>query len=80
MEEQDWPAGGRMMDIRLYYEKAGDGEPLILLHGNGEDGTYFKHQMEYFSKDYRVIAIDTRGHGKSPRGEKPLQSGSLQKI
>ena len=51
MEEQDWPAGGRMMDIRLYYEKAGDGEPLILLHGNGEDGTYFKHQMEYFSKD-----------------------------
>ena len=61
-----------MMDIRLYYEKAGDGEPLILLHGNGEDGTYFKHQMEYFSKDYRVIAIDTRGHGKSPRGEKPF--------
>lgn len=72
MEEQDWPAGGRMMDIRLYYEKAGDGEPLIMLHGNGEDGTYFKHQMEYFSKDYRVIAIDTRGHGKSPRGEKPF--------
>ena len=61
-----------MMDIRLYYEKAGDGEPLILLHGNGEDGTYFKHQMEYFSKDYRVIAIDTRGHGKSLRGEKPF--------
>ena len=61
-----------MMDIRLYYEKAGDGEPLIMLHGNGEDGTYFKHQMEYFSKDYRVIAIDTRGHGKSPRGEKPF--------
>ena len=25
-----------------------------------------------FSKDYRVIAIDTRGHGKSPRGEKPF--------
>jgi len=58
------------MDIQLYYEEKGTGEPLILLHGNGEDGSYFVHQMAYFSKYYRVIAIDTRGHGKSPRGTK----------
>ncbi len=56
------------MDIELYFEEAGNGIPFILLHGNGENGTYFKHQMDYFSKSYRVIAIDTRGHGKSPRG------------
>lgn len=60
------------MDIRLHYIEKGTGEPLILLHGNGEDGSYFIHQMNYFSKKYRVIALDTRGHGWSPRGTKPF--------
>lgn len=60
------------MAIHLYYEEKGSGTPLILLHGNGEDHTYFEHQMEYFSKSCRVIAIDTRGHGKSPRGTAPF--------
>lgn len=58
------------MNIQLYYQERGTGKPLILLHGNGEDGTYFEHQLEYFSDKYWVIAIDTRGHGKSPRGTK----------
>jgi len=57
------------MDINLYYIEEGQGEPLILLHGNGEDSSYFVHQIAYFKKDYRVIAVDTRGHGKSPRGD-----------
>ncbi len=61
-----------MTDIQLHYIEQGQGQPLILLHGNGEDSTYFEHQIPYFSKDYRVIAIETRGHGKSPRGEKPF--------
>lgn len=60
------------MDISLYYEEKGTGTPLILLHGNGENGDYFRHQTEYFSKSYRVIAVDTRGHGKSPRGDAPF--------
>ena len=61
-----------MSDIQLHYIEQGQGQPLILLHGNGEDITYFEQQIPYFSKAYRVIAIDTRGHGKSPRGEKPF--------
>ena len=60
------------MDIELYYQEKGSKEPFILLHGNGEDGTYFKHQIDYFSDRYRVIALDTRGHGKSPRGTAPF--------
>lgn len=60
------------MDISLYYREKGNQEPLILLHGNGEDGSYFKNQTDYFSGRYRVIALDTRGHGKSPRGVKPF--------
>ena len=60
------------MDIQLNYIEQGQGQPLILLHGNGEDSGYFVHQIDHFSKDYRVISIDTRGHGKSPRGDKPF--------
>lgn len=57
---------------QLYYKEKGQGEPLILLHGNGENHEYFRNQIEYFSKSYRVIALDTRGHGKSPRGKAPF--------
>ena len=60
------------MDIKLHYLEKGEGFPLILLHGNGEDHTYFEHQIEYFSKSRRVIAINTRGHGQSPRGNAPF--------
>lgn len=60
------------MDIALSYQEKGNKEPFILLHGNGQDGSYFKNQMDYFSGGYRVIALDTRGHGKSPRGTKPF--------
>ena len=60
------------MDIQLHYVEKGQGAPLLLLHGNGENCGYFKHQMEYFAKKYRVIAIDTRGHGQSPRGFAPF--------
>lgn len=60
------------MDISLYYREKGNKEPFILLHGNGEDGSYFENQIDYFSDKYRVIALDTRGHGKSPRGNAPF--------
>ncbi|MFR8233719.1 MAG: alpha/beta fold hydrolase [Clostridia bacterium] len=60
------------MDISLYYQEKGKGIPFVLLHGNGESGDYFKNQIDYFSKDFRMIAIDTRGHGKSPRGNAPF--------
>lgn len=55
--------------MELYYEERGAGFPLILLHGNGEEHSYFSAQLAYFSRRFRVIAIDTRGHGRSPRGE-----------
>lgn len=61
-----------MPDISLCYTKQGGGPPLLLLHGNGEDGSYFVHQIEYFSRRYTVYAIDTRGHGQSPRGTAPF--------
>lgn len=60
------------MDISLNYLEKGQGKPLILLHGNGEDNSYFVYQVAYFSRFYRVMAIDTRGHGQSPRGTAPF--------
>ncbi|MGI6006647.1 MAG: alpha/beta fold hydrolase [Ruminococcus sp.] len=60
------------MDIRHYYIEKGQGEPLILLHGNGESSEYFQNQIEVFSRQYHVYAVDTRGHGRTPRGKKPF--------
>ena len=56
------------MDIDLHYTEAGAGAPLILLHGNGEDGSYFAPVMEPLSRFFRVIAVDTRGHGRHRPG------------
>lgn len=68
------------MDIELFYTEKGKGEPLLLLHGNGGSSEYFEHQIDYFAKEYHVIAIDTRGHGKSPRERRHLPLCNLQKI
>lgn len=65
------------MDISLYYHEKGSGAPLILLHGNGENSGYFKNQISFFSKSFRVIAVDTRGHGRSPRGSAPFTIGQF---
>ena len=61
-----------MKDIQLHYIEKGEGEPLLLLHGNGEDCHYFFNQIVFFSQKYRVMALDTRGHGASPRGKAPF--------
>ena len=60
------------MDIRLHYKEAGQGFPLILLHGNGEDLTYFRRQIPVFAQIAHVFAPDTRGHGQTPRGKAPF--------
>lgn len=60
------------MDIEHFYKEQGTGFPLILLHGNGEDGSYFEHQLSPLAAHFRVIAVDTRGHGQTPRGSAPF--------
>ena len=60
------------MDIELAYTEMGSGEPLILLHGNGEDSSYFTHQAPLLAQRFHVFAVDTRGHGRSRRGTAPF--------
>ncbi|HET7463304.1 MAG TPA: alpha/beta hydrolase [Longimicrobium sp.] len=50
---------------RLYYETAGSGEPLVLVHGFSLDTRVWDGQWEAFSGCYRVIRYDLRGFGKS---------------
>ncbi|MFD2445317.1 alpha/beta fold hydrolase [Bacillus sp. CGMCC 1.16607] len=54
--------------IHLNYEEEGTGVPLILLHGLAGNIMMFQHEIEVLKKNFRVIALDSRGHGKS---EKP---------
>jgi pimeloyl-ACP methyl ester carboxylesterase len=54
-------------NICLYYEQTGAGQPLILVHGNGENHEIFDKIIAPLSQKYCVYAIDTRGHGKSDK-------------
>ena len=60
------------MDIKHHFIEKGQGEPLILLHGNGENCDYFTGQVDAFAKYYHVYALDTCGHGKTPRSNAPF--------
>ena len=58
------------MNIEHYYIEKGQGDAIIMLHGNTGKARYFKYQIDVFAKHYHVYAIDSRGHGNTPRGEK----------
>ena len=60
----------KVNDINLYYETKGEGNPVILLHGNGESHDIFDKTTERLQKDYTVYALDSRCHGKSDNPEK----------
>lgn len=51
--------------IHVFYEKFGEGSPLILLHGNGESHQIFDRAIPILSRHFTVYALDTRGHGES---------------
>lgn len=66
---------GKYMDVngvKLYYETYGQGEPMLLLHGNNESMATFYNQLEVLSKKYKVIALDSRGQGKSTSNDTQL--------
>ena len=58
----------RANGIRHHYAEAGEGAPVILLHGFPETGYAWRHQIPVLAKTYRVIAPDLRGYGET---EKP---------
>lgn len=60
-------------DAKIYYEVYGKGAPLIVLHGGTFGSTYEMAKfIEKLSENYQVIAVSTRGHGKSEIGTTPF--------
>jgi pimeloyl-ACP methyl ester carboxylesterase len=51
--------------IKMYTEVYGTGKPLLLIHGNGGSINSFAGTIPYFSKKYKVIAVDSRAQGKT---------------
>lgn len=49
----------------IYYKVVGEGYPLVLLHGNGEDMSIFDRLVDELKGQYQLICIDSRYHGKS---------------
>lgn len=52
-------------NVKLYYEEYGNGQPIILLHGNQETHEIFDKLIDKLKDNYKVYAIDSRCHGKS---------------
>ncbi len=64
----DNAAKGKYLEIRgfkMYIETYGEGQPLLLIHGNGGSMKHFVNQIPFFAKKYKVIAADSRAQGKS---------------
>jgi pimeloyl-ACP methyl ester carboxylesterase len=58
--------------VKLYYEIYGNGTPVLLLHGNNSSMGAFRNQFDPLTKGFQVIALDSRGQGKSSGDETPL--------
>jgi 3-oxoadipate enol-lactonase len=58
----------------LYYEVAGEGFPLVLIHGGAVDSRAFDDQFNEFAKHFRTVRYDLRGTGKSGDRDKPFSN------
>lgn len=58
--------------VELYYEIHGSGTPLVLLHGGYVDSDMWRLETAMLSKYFKVIEIDSRGHGRSTDASVPI--------
>jgi 3-oxoadipate enol-lactonase len=66
-------AGGR----HLFYEEAGEGEPLVFLSGLGGDHRAFSIPMRHFGATHRALALDARDVGQSDRADVPYSTADM---
>jgi len=67
----------KVNDIEMYYEVHGSGEPLLLIMGLGANATAWEMQVPDFSREYRVIAFDNRGAGRTDKPREPYSIGGM---
>ena len=55
--------------VKIHYTEQGAGEPIVLVHGQGGSIESWVNSgvLQSLSRDYRVIALDSRGHGMSDK-------------
>jgi len=63
--------------IKIYYEVAGEGYPLVLMHANPFDRRMFIYQVAHFSTYFKVVNIDLRGYGYSDKPAIPITMSDL---
>ncbi len=57
--------------IKIWYAVFGDGEPVVMLHGGLANANYWGLQVPELAQHYKVIVMDSRGHGRSTRDQRP---------
>ena len=57
--------------IKIWYAVFGHGRPVVMLHGGLSNSNYWGKQVPILDKRYRVIVMDSRGHGRSTRNSQP---------
>jgi pimeloyl-ACP methyl ester carboxylesterase len=50
---------------KLYYETAGEGQPLVFIHAGVADHRQWNNEFPFFAQDYQVLRYDLRGYGRS---------------
>src|ERR1700722_2940006 len=60
-------ASAQVNGIGLYYVMIGRGSPVVLLHGGLANSDYWGNQIKALAPRHTVIAVDSRGHGRSTR-------------
>src|SRR6202047_3371317 len=83
-KEQQMPYAVTADNVRLYFEEAGQGPPIISLHDFAADHTNWEPQMLYFSRGHRCIAYSARGYTPSDvpasRGAYPYKHFSTDSL
>ncbi|HEX4083198.1 MAG TPA: hypothetical protein VHX40_09580, partial [Acidimicrobiales bacterium] len=63
--------------LPVWYETAGDGDPIVLLHGGLATNTTWNAQFDGFAPYRRVVAPERQAHGHTPDRDRPLSYQSM---
>lgn len=67
----------RIGQIDLHYEEAGEGPPVLMIHGLAGDHSAWLPQMSVLKDRYRVVVFDNRGAGQSTQVDQPVSTRDL---